>query len=66
MSAVSETVTHHRLFRYTAMVAVLAPVALLAACSQPQPAPPPAPTTVETAPPAPPPPAPAPIPPARG
>ena len=65
MSAVSETVTHHRLFRNAALVAVLAPVALLAACSQPQPAPPPA--QVEAAPPpAPPAPPPAPMPPARG
>lgn len=65
MSAVSKTVTHHRLFRYTAMAAVLAPVAFLAACSQPQPAPAPAP--VEMAPPpAPMAPPPAPVPPARG
>jgi len=64
MSAVSKTVTHHRLFRYAALAAVLAPMAFLAACSQPQPAPAP---VVEAAP-APPPPAPppAPIPPARG
>ncbi len=64
MSTISETVTHHRLFRNAALFAVLAPVALLAACSQPQP-PPPAPVPVEAAPPPPAPP-PAPIPPARG
>jgi hypothetical protein len=53
-------VTRHSLLRKAAMVAILAPVALLAACAQ-EPAPPPA----QPAPPAAAP-APAPVPPARG
>lgn len=64
MFAVSETVARHRLFRNAAMLAIMVPVALLAACSQPQPAPPPA-QPVQAAPPPPAPP-PAPVPPARG
>lgn len=64
MLTVSETVAHRRLLRNAAMVALVVPVALLAACSQPQPAPQPAP--VQAAPPPPMAPAPAPVPPARG
>jgi hypothetical protein len=62
MVAVSGTVSRHRLIRGAAMIAVVVPLALLAACSQPAPPPPaPAPYT-----PAPPPPAPPSVPPARG
>lgn len=64
MFDVSDTVARHRLFRYAAMIAVVAPVALVAACSHEQPAPPPQP--VEAAPPPAPPPAPEPAPPVRG
>ena len=65
MLTVSETVAHRRLLRNAAMVALVVPVALLAACSQPQP-PPPAPAPVQAAPPPPMAPPPAPVPPARG
>jgi len=61
MSVVSKTVVRRSLFRSAAMVAVVAPVALLAACAETPP--PPAPAPVYVAPPAP---APAPVPPARG
>jgi hypothetical protein len=60
MSAVSKIVADRKLFRGAALVAILAPFALLAACAEP---PPPAPAPVYVAPPAP---APAPVPPARG
>lgn len=60
MSAVSKVVAYRKLIRSAAMVAVVAPVALLAACAE---TPPPAPAPVYVAPPAP---APAPVPPARG
>ena len=66
MFTVSETVAHRRLLRNAAMVALVVPVALLAACSQPQPAPS---APVQAAPPppmAPMAPPPAPVPPARG
>ena len=62
MFTISDT-ARHRLFRTAAMAAVVLPVTLLAACSQPPP--PPAPTPVQAAPP--PAPAPAPVvPKARG
>lgn len=61
MSAVSKIIDCRQLFRGMALMAVVAPLGLLAACSEPPP--PPAPVVV--APPAPAP-APAPVPPARG
>jgi hypothetical protein len=64
MHIVSETVAHRRLLRHAAMVALVVPVAFLAACSQPQPAPQPAP--MQAAPPPPMAPPPTPVPPARG
>ncbi len=64
MFAVSKTETRQRLMRNAALVATLvAPMALLAACSSPPPPPPPAPVQMAPPPPAP---APAPVPPARG
>jgi len=62
MTTEAKVMTRHALIRKAAMVAVLAPAAMLAACSQD--APPPAP--VQAAPPPPPAPAPAPVPRARG
>jgi hypothetical protein len=62
MSAVSKTVARHRLLRNAAMIAVLIPVGLLAACADQPPPPPPQPVVVAP----PPPPPPAPVPPARG
>lgn len=62
MSTVSKIVAGRRLSRGVALIAILAPVALVAACSEP---PPPAPAPVYVAPPAPAP-APAPVPRARG
>jgi uncharacterized lipoprotein YajG len=61
MSAVSKNVASRSLFRSATVVAIVAPLALLAACAEPPPPPPPAPVYV-----APPAPAPAPVPPARG
>ena len=60
MSAVSKALSYRKLFRNAALIAVLAPVGLLAACAD---TPPPAPAPVQMQAP---PPAPAPVPPARG
>jgi hypothetical protein len=59
MSAVSKVVVSRRLFRSAVLIAIVAPLGLLAACAEPPP--PPAPTPVYVAPPPP-----APVPPARG
>lgn len=56
MKSVSKMVARQGLFRRSALLAVLAPMLLLAACAQEPPPPAPAPVA----------PAPAPVPPARG
>ena len=60
MFDVAKKSARHRLLRNAAMVAVVIPTALLAACAQEAP-PPPQPVAVQAPPPAPPPPAPAPV-----
>lgn len=62
MNTENKLMTRKAVVRKGAMLAILAPVAMLAACSQ-EPAPP---APVQAAPPPPPPPAPAPVPRARG
>lgn len=65
MFDVAEKVTRHKLLRSAAIVAVLVPAALFAACA-PQPAPPPQPVAYAAPPPPAPPPPPPPAPAVRG